>query len=177
MATLLYRIGGFAAKRHFVVIGVWVLLIAAALLGSKVFDGQMAQSVEIPGTQSQTAIDMLQSRFPAASGASAKVIFVAPEGGDIRANQAQIETAVKALTALDDVAAVSDPFAAANSAQIAANNSMAYVAVQYSVPQSELTQARENDVRAIGNAGATGGVSVAFSGLVPVPVSKRETKV
>ncbi|QWT24505.1 MMPL family transporter [Subtercola sp. PAMC28395] len=171
MATLLYRIGGFAARRHFVVIGIWVLLIAAALLGSKVFDGQMAQSVEIPGTQSQTAIDMLQSRFPAASGASAKVIFVAPEGGDIHANQAQIESAVKALTALDDVAAVSDPFVAANSAQIAANNSMAYVAVQYSVPQSELTQEQENAVRAIGQAEATDGVTVAFSGLVPVPAA------
>ncbi|GAA1001878.1 MMPL family transporter [Subtercola frigoramans] len=171
MATLLYKIGGFAARRHFVVIGIWVLLVTAALLGSKVFDGQMAQSVEIPGTQSQTAIDMLQSRFPAASGASAKVIFLAPEGGDIHADQAQIEAAVTALTALDDVAAVSDPFVAANSAQIAANNSMAYVAVQYSVPQSELTQEQENAVRAIGQAQATDGVTVAFSGLVPVPAA------
>lgn len=176
MATLLYRIGGFAARRHFVIIGVWLLLLAAALLGSKVFDGQMAQSVEIPGTQSQTAIDMLQSRFPAASGASAKVIFVAPKGADIHADQTQIESAVKALTALENVAAVSDPFATGNSAQIASNNSMAYVGVQYSVPQTDLTQADENAVRAIGDAGANGGVTVAFAGLTPVPAAADESQ-
>lgn len=169
MATLLYRIGALAAKRHFVMIGVWILVLIAAIFGSKVFDGQMQQSVEIPGTESQTAIDMLQTRFPQASGAGAKVIFVAPKGQNITDFEGTIEPIVGELKALDHVVLVGDPFSADSSNQIAADKSMAYVSVQYDVPQTSLTAEDEEKITSIGNSAESAGLTVAFAGVVSPP--------
>ncbi|WP_216363681.1 MMPL family transporter [Subtercola boreus] len=173
MAVLLYRIGAFAARRHFVVMAVWLLIVAAALIGAKVFDGQMSQSVEIPGTQSQTAIDMLGSRFPAANGAGSKVIYVAPEGQSIRSFETQVTDAATRLATLENVAGVTNPFQATGSteavaaaaAEIAADNSMAYISVNYSVPASELTDADAEAIKADGDASATSGLTVAYAGV------------
>jgi RND superfamily putative drug exporter len=171
MAVLLYRIGAFAAKRRFLVVAVWLLVVVAALLGARAFDGQMTQSVEIPGTESQTAIDMLQSRFPQASGASAKVIFVAPQGADIRSFETQIESAIDKLSDLKHVVAVTNPFDAGNGSQIASNNSMAFASVQYDVAQTTLTQGDETAIQAAGNSAAHSGVTTAYAGVTPPPAA------
>ncbi|WP_308467020.1 MMPL family transporter [Rathayibacter soli] len=171
MAILLYRIGAFAAKRRFLVVVVWLLVVVAAMVGAKIFDGQMSQSVEIPGTQSQTAIDMLQSRFPQASGASAKVIFVAPEGADIRSFEAPIESAVDKLSRLEHVVAVTNPFAAGNGSQVASDNSMAFASVQYDVAQTSLTQVDESAIQAAGNSARQSGLTTAYAGVTPPPTA------
>jgi putative drug exporter of the RND superfamily len=171
MAILLYRIGAFAAKRRFLVVIVWLLVVAAVLVGAKVFDGQMTQSVKIPGTESQTAIDMLQSRFPQASGASAKVIFVAPDGADIRSFEAPIESAIEKLNGLEHVVAVTNPFAAGNGSQVASNNSMAFVGVQYDVAQTSLTQDDESAIQAAGNSAQQSGLTAAYAGVTPPPAA------
>lgn len=171
MAILLYRIGAFATKRRFLVAAVWLLIAVAAVVGAKTFDGQMTQSVEIPGTESQTAIDMLQSRFPQASGASAKVIFVAPQGVDIHSFQAPIESAIDKLSELTHVVAVTNPFEAANGSQIASNNSMAFAGVQYDIAQTALTQVDETAIQAAGDIVKGSGLTTAYAGVTPPPAA------
>ncbi|MEO6827652.1 MAG: MMPL family transporter, partial [Microbacteriaceae bacterium] len=171
MAILLYRIGAFATKRRFLVAAVWLLIAVAAVVGAKTFDGQMTQSVEIPGTESQTAIDMLQSRFPQASGASAKVIFVAPQGADIHSFQAPIESAIDKLSELTHVVAVTNPFEAANGSQIASNKSMAFAGVQYDIAQTALTQVDETAIQAAGDIVKGSGLTTAYAGVTPPPAA------
>jgi len=167
MATLLYSIGAFSARRHFLVIVAWLLLAAAALGGSAVLNGQMQQGVEIPGTESQTAIDMLETRFPQASGGSAKVIFQAPAGDDIDDYSSEISAISKNLGAMADVANAADPFASGNSSQISADKSLAYVSVQYDVPQTSLTPEAEENIQSIGNAAEKDGLTVSYAGVTP----------
>jgi len=167
MATLLYSIGAFSARRHFLVIAAWLLLAVAVLGGAHVLNGQMQQSVEIPGTESQTAIDMLETRFPQASGGSAKVIFEAPEGGDIDDYSAEISAISTNLGAMSDVANAADPFASGNSSQISADKSLAYVAVQYDVPQTSLTPEAEAKIQSVGNAAEKDGLTVSYAGVTP----------
>ncbi|SKA96267.1 putative drug exporter of the RND superfamily [Agreia bicolorata] len=167
MATLLYSIGAFSARRHFLIIAAWLLLAVAALGGAHVLNGQMQQSVEIPGTESQTAIDMLETRFPQASGGSAKVIFEAPAGDDIDNYSSEISAISKNLGAMPNVANAADPFASGNASQISADKSLAYVSVQYDVPQTSLTPEAEENIQSIGNAAEKDGLTVSYAGVTP----------
>ncbi|WP_216363446.1 MMPL family transporter [Subtercola boreus] len=173
MAVLLYRIGAFAARRHFLVMGVWLLIVVAAVGGALAFPGKGSAAVEIPGTQSQTAIDLLGSRFPAANGGSSKVIFVAPSGQSIRSFESQISGVAAQMKTLPGQSSVTDPFdtsgapavAAAAAAQIAPDNSMAYISIAYSVPAADLTDADTEALESMGDSIAENGLTVAYAGV------------
>jgi RND superfamily putative drug exporter len=169
MATLLYRIGRFAARRSIAVIVGWVVVLGLAITGAGALGGTMSSSFAIPGTESQTAIDMLDQRFAAASGGSAKVIFVPPAGSTVDDFEDQIGAAVTALTPLDHVTSVTSPFSANATAQINDDRTMAYATVQYDVASTELTAAQNEAVVAAGDDAATGGLEVYFSGVTDAP--------
>jgi putative drug exporter of the RND superfamily len=80
VAAFLDRLGRTAARRHRRFIAAWVLgaiAIAALAIAS---GGNTFDNFTIPGTQSQSAIDLLESRFAEQSGAAATVVFHAPSG-------------------------------------------------------------------------------------------------
>jgi RND superfamily putative drug exporter len=115
MATFLYRLGRFAFRRRWLVAGLWLATLAAALVAAGTLSGQTRDTFRIPGTPSQQAIDLLQQRFPQASagGATARVVFAAPDGQQLTAaaNKEAIERAVAELRQAPQVASVADPFA------------------------------------------------------------------
>ncbi|MCS5735421.1 MMPL family transporter [Herbiconiux daphne] len=169
MATLLYRIGRFAARRSIAVIVGWVVILGLAITGAQVLGGTLSTSFEIPGTESQQAIDMLDQRFPQASGGSAKVIFVAPDGESITGFEPQIDASVASLTTLDHVTSVAGPFDSGDENQISDDGGMAFATIQYDVPTTSLTTADDEAVVAAGDAAATGGVTVAYSNVADPP--------
>ncbi|MFD1722829.1 MMPL family transporter [Amnibacterium endophyticum] len=113
MASLLYRLGRFAARRHWTVIVTWIVLLALGGVGYGVFGGTISSSISIPGTATSKVTDELARKFPSASGGSGSLVFETTDGSPFTAEQ---KTAVKAL--LDDVAdetgvrSTVDPFAA-----------------------------------------------------------------
>ena len=48
--------------------------------GSVALGGQTSESFNIPGTESQNALDRLEAVFPSVAGASVQVVAVAPDG-------------------------------------------------------------------------------------------------
>ncbi len=80
MATMLYRLGAFAVRRRWAVLLTWLILLAVVGGGAVAFKGVMTESFSIPGTQAQAALDQLNSKIPAAGGASGRIVFAAPTG-------------------------------------------------------------------------------------------------
>jgi len=80
MATLLYRLGAFAVRRRWVVLLIWVVLLAGVGGGAVAFKGVMTNSFSIPGTAAQQALNQLNAKIPAAGGASGRIVFAAPAG-------------------------------------------------------------------------------------------------
>ena len=113
MARFLYRLGGAAFVKRWVVLGVWIALLISSAIGSATLSGPASTSFSIPGTELQEAIDKLQERFPAlsASGASANVVFRAPEGSTLQdeTNAAAVEAVMAQLREQPKVAFASDP--------------------------------------------------------------------
>lgn len=68
MASLLYRLGKFAAARRWAVLIVWLVVLAVVGGGALAFKGVMSDSFKIPNTPAQTAINELSERIPGAGG-------------------------------------------------------------------------------------------------------------
>ncbi|OKL54469.1 hypothetical protein BSZ39_03990 [Bowdeniella nasicola] len=110
MSAMLYRIGSFAVRRAWVVIGAWVGTLAV-LVGIVIgFGGQLQDSFEIPGTEGQEGLNVLNSRFPELAGASGQILFEAPEGKRIEAYKDEINATVAKVREIDDVMVVTAPF-------------------------------------------------------------------
>ncbi|MFH8289068.1 MMPL family transporter [Streptomyces sp. NPDC018059] len=141
MATFLYKLGKLAfRRRHFVAL-IWVALLTLAWVGAVSAPTAASSSFSIPGTEAQKAFDLLEKRAPEASadGASARVVFKAPDGEKVTdpANKAEIVKTVGALkTGSDHVARADDPFRAKT---VSKDGSTAYASVSYKVTSMELT--------------------------------------
>lgn len=80
MARLLYRIGQLAARRRRTVLVVWLVALVGlggAALGLR---GTLTDSVSIPGTPAQQAMDDMSAKLPAFAGATGRIVFAVPEG-------------------------------------------------------------------------------------------------
>ena len=73
MTSALYRLGRWCAHRPWRVIAVWMLAAAAVLAAGARWGAASSESIEIPGTESQRAIDLLEERYPDAAGGRARV--------------------------------------------------------------------------------------------------------
>ncbi|MEU6677873.1 MMPL family transporter [Streptomyces sp. NPDC046925] len=142
MATFLYKLGRLAfRRRHFVAL-IWVALLTLAGVGAASAPTAASSSFSIPGTEAQKAFDLLEERVPEASadGASAKVVFKAPDGEKVTdpANKADIEKTVAALkSGSDEVARADSPF---QTKTVSKDGSTAYASVSYKVTSMELTE-------------------------------------
>jgi hypothetical protein len=79
-STLLYRWGRFAARNPWRVVGCWALVAVAALLLNALIGGGVANIIRVPGTESQSAADLLNARFPSRGEASGLVVFADHDG-------------------------------------------------------------------------------------------------
>jgi RND superfamily putative drug exporter len=107
-----------------------VLAVVVALLVT--VGGQFDDAFTIPGSESQTALDQLREASPAAAGAGAQLVFIAPEGQSVVAPQyvQAIGQTLAAAAQVDQVGAVLDPF---QTQAISADGRAALANVQYDV--------------------------------------------
>jgi len=111
MATLLYRLGRFSARRAWLVIVSWVVILGLAGGAFALFGGTLTSAVSIPGTATQKVSDELAEKFPAASGGRGTVVFTTSDDAPFTPDQ---QTAIGDLLTdagdLDDVKATTNPF-------------------------------------------------------------------
>jgi putative drug exporter of the RND superfamily len=137
MSQLLYRLGRLAARRHWWMVGVW-LVVAAAVIGSSQRAGAaFTNDYRVPGVESQRAADLLLRSFPAMAGTDATVVFQA-EGGVVREPQAraQIAAALAELRRQPHVVAVDDPLEAGT---VSPDGTIAFATVRSDLQPGEVT--------------------------------------
>ncbi|MEV6970488.1 MMPL family transporter [Hamadaea sp. NPDC051192] len=166
MATFLYRIGRFAYARRWLVLAVWVVFLAVAGAGAALFAGKTSNDFSIPGTESQQAIDQLSERFPEAhaGGASARVVFVAPEGKTVAdpSVQSAVGAVVAALNKAPQVANVADPYTAKTISPD--NPRYAFAQVTYGVQGMALTDSDREALFDAAQLGRDQGLTVEVGG-------------
>ncbi|MGW7226341.1 MMPL family transporter [Streptomyces sp. SID5594] len=166
MATFLYKLGRLTFRRRRYVALIWVALLALAGFGAASASTAASSSFSIPGTEAQRAFDLLEQRFPGSSadGATARVVFKAPEGEKVTdsANKSEITGIVKELqSGSDQVASVADPFQAK---AVSEDGSTAYISVSYKVNSMELTDATTDSLKDAGKDAQNSGMKVEIGG-------------
>ena len=142
MSSLLYSLGRWASRARFLVLGVWLAILALLGAGALFLSQGATGAITIPGTESQAAIDTLGHTFPEVSGSSARIIVVAPEGQkvtDAKFEQAITEAADR-LAKLDHVSGVSTPFAEQAATGLSDNQRAALITVQVQTDISNIPE-------------------------------------
>src|SRR4051812_47231768 len=111
MATLLYRLGAFGARRRRTVMLGWLIALAAAIgLGISI-GGTLQNTKSIPGSPAQTALTRMDQHWPTPDGQSAQIVFQAPPGHRLTepAFSGPLHESLAAAGKVAGVTAVGDP--------------------------------------------------------------------
>lgn len=164
MAAFLYRFGRWVFRRRGLVLIVWAVILGGLGVGAATLSAPVSNSVSIPGTESQRALDLFSSRTGAnADSATARVVFVAADATTLATPSAKaaIQTAVKNLSELPNVRAVADPFA---SRAVSSDERTAFATVSYAVKASDLESADRDALFDAGRSAESAGLTVEFGG-------------
>jgi RND superfamily putative drug exporter len=137
MAFFLSRLGRAAFRHRNKVLLGWLCVLVAAGVCFSAFHGRTDNRFTIPGSQSQQALDSIHHWFPASSGVSAQVVFVAPAGHHVNdpAYVKAIDSTMAAAAKDPQVVNVINPIRAKS---VTPNRQAALGVVQYSVDRADL---------------------------------------
>src|ERR687895_223227 len=166
MAHLLGNLAAWAAghwKRSLAIVAV-VLVALGVAAGAG--GGSFVDDFRTPGTESQSAIDVLDERFPAASGDTANVVF-AVDSGTLREpeRRAAIERTIQEIRAQPHVTAAPTPFAR-DSGRLSEDARIAYVPVQYDGTASALGKEPGERLEQASELGESAGLEVSRNGAI-----------
>jgi RND superfamily putative drug exporter len=163
MATYLHRLGGWAFENRWKVLVAWILVLVIVGACSAAFAGKTNDEFTVPGTESQTAQDLLEEKFPAASGATARMVFEAPAGETLAEpeNRAALEQSLANAANAEDVELVTDPF---KDKTISEDGRIAFADVVYPVPADEISDSAADELEKSADPARAAGLEVDFGG-------------
>jgi RND superfamily putative drug exporter len=163
MATYLYRLGGWAFDNKKKVLFGWIAVLAVVIAGAGGLSGQYSEKFEVPGTESQQAQDLLYEKYPGAGGASARVVYQAPEGQKLTdpENKAAVMDSVKLAADAEGVSQVVDPYSAK---AISKDGTIGYADVIYPEPADEIGDAARDELEHSAEPATAAGMQVEFGG-------------
>jgi RND superfamily putative drug exporter len=169
MTSLLYRLGRACVRRRRLTVLAWALLAVGVIALGQASGGQTSDAFDIPGVESQQALDVLEDDFPAAAGTSAQLVFAADTGtlSDPEA-AAAIAAAVADVEVQPDVGEVGE-------LQRSPDDRIAYVDVQYDRPSAEIRDGAYARLEAtLVETNDTGAVQMELGGDLPTEAAQEE---
>jgi RND superfamily putative drug exporter len=166
------------------VVGAWIGIIALLVVSVATFGGSLRDEFEIPGSDTQKATDLIESKFASEEGSVLNLVFAAPVGQrlDTPERKAAIEDAIARLKtpefkATEDragIESVGDPF---KDDTISDNGRIAYTEAQFDRiiydKDRDAVVAVEDDVR---KTVASAAITAEFNGEAEFPPIEQGTQ-
>src|ERR687897_578172 len=173
MSELLARIAR-TLTQHWIR-GLVAALVVLVLLGVAAgAGGEAADDFEIPGTESQQALDLFRAHSPAFAGADSTLVFSVDQG-TLEEHRPAIEQALGKVRALEGVDSVADPFA--EDAQRSRDGRLAAVDVRYTTDPADLEKADGEALLAAAESAEGDGLDVNARGILVDLASEQEAPV
>ncbi|MFT7649865.1 MAG: RND superfamily putative drug exporter [Candidatus Poriferisodalaceae bacterium] len=176
MSHALYRLGCYAAQRPWVVIGAWFFAALMIIGASTTFGRELTDSFDVPGLDSQAAIDLVSEADSDQAGTTAEVVVTPLEESStfFDSPQAGLELAEiqAALAALPNVLNVSDlteavtsgPESAIASGSISPDGRVAIIRLQYPITEQIGAADLENLKEQVAEARSGSSLQIEMSG-------------
>jgi RND superfamily putative drug exporter len=119
----------FASRHPWYVLAGALVVLAGFVALNVVAGGRYVTSFDIPGSESQRLVDLLEERFPQTAGDAATVVVHAPDGLQNPEVRSRVGSLVADLGELPDVVGVSSPYEQAEA--ISPDGSIAWFDVLY----------------------------------------------
>ncbi len=163
MHALLDKLGQMAARRPWVVIGVWVVILVAVVGLRNQFGGTYANNYTVPGSESSTGLDVLDASFPAKSGYSGSIVFHADKGS-VSAYTAEVSSSVDAVGKLDHVVSATNPLDNPQAGGVSKDGTTINAPVSFDVVPASLDQSYLDQLDAAVAPARKAGLEVEYGG-------------
>ncbi len=140
MNALLERLGRFASRHRWWVVGVWVLLLLGLTLVNRQVGGSFVNDYTVPGSESSSGLAVLQKDFKSASGYSGQIVFHATKG-KVSDQSSAVKTTMANVGKLDHVMSATDPLTQDNTPAVSKDGTIAYGSVSWDVAPASLDAA------------------------------------
>ncbi|MGH1563941.1 MMPL family transporter [Mumia sp. DW29H23] len=172
MSWYLYRLGRWAFRHRKSVLIAWLVALVLAGTGAATLSGKTSDNFSMPGLESVEAFDLMKDRNPqaAADGATARIVFEAPEGSKVTDPEYQsvISDTVTSMASEEGVLNAVDPFQAQ---QVSRDQTIAYTTITYDTQSIDLSEAQVSTLEEAPEAGRDAGMTVEVGGdaLTSIP--------
>jgi uncharacterized membrane protein YdfJ with MMPL/SSD domain len=177
VARGLYRIGLFTARHRWFVVAAWILVSVVLLAAFRAFGGNTANNLDLPGTDSQAATDLLSERFPPQQNGTNPIVFHSANGKvTAGANEKAIKSAHAAIKKVRHVVSATSPYGKKGAAQVSKDKRTAFIPVLLNVGNEDLTEHIAASVLDAAKPARDAGLEVAAGGSIGSELSEPATE-
>ena len=137
MNILLERLAGVAARRHWIVIIAWVIILGGLVAAKNAFGGEYVNNYTISGSDSAAGLAVLNKTFPQQGGYGGQIVFHA-KSGKVSAQESAVNQSVSNVSKLPDVIKAVSPFASPSTGAVSKDGTIAYASVGWNVNPNSL---------------------------------------
>jgi putative drug exporter of the RND superfamily len=143
----------------------WAIVLVVAVALFKSAGSDFSNSLTLPGTQSQAAVDALQHDFPQRAGDQDQIVFVTSHGSITAGpTRTRITSALTRVAHLPHVVSVGSPYGSATATQISSDHTVAFATVTFDEQARSLPVAAIDKVISTSRSARTGSLKVALGG-------------
>src|SRR5665811_440641 len=128
---MLERVARFSFRHRWLVLLIWVALLAGMTVWSRTAGSAFSFDFQLPDSDSQRAMDLLKTRFPARSGGTGNLVFKADAGINDPAVQQAVTGAINSIEQVPHVTAVISPYSPEGVTQISPGGQIARAVIQF----------------------------------------------
>jgi putative drug exporter of the RND superfamily len=174
--ALLERLAGVAARRHWVFIIAWVIILGGLLAAKSAFGGEYVNNYNVSGSDSAAGLNVLNSTYPQEGGYGGQIVFHATKG-TVTDQQSAVNQSVTNISKLPDVTKAVSPFASSNTGMVSKDGTIAYATVSWSVNPDSLDSSYLNKLNNAVAPATKAGLQFAYgAGAGEIGQSTSDTK-
>ena len=144
----------------------WLLTLVVVVGAGVAAGSSFNTNLSLPNTDSQDAVTLLATNFPAASGEGDQVVIQATHGSTIRSApvRAAVTVALAKVAAIPGVESVASPYARDGAAQVSRSGTIAFARVAWDKQTAQITAADVKSLTTAAETAAGANVRISLSG-------------
>jgi putative drug exporter of the RND superfamily len=178
MAGVLYRLGSACARRHRVVALAWVIVAVGIAVAASAVGRKTSNNLELPGTNSTAATDLLDARMPQQANGTNPVVLEAPPGAKLTSGSSSkaVSRTVRSLERNQYVRSATSPLTSGGKDALSKDGRVGYISVLLTIGPDTIDSEEADEIIAAADPARDAALTVAVGGYLGEEVSKPDTE-